>query len=73
MWEQVKRAMVEHTKEVCGSVRVEANNTNSLWWNDEVKTATRKKEGAWKEKDVWKLKEKIREKLKGVYIRSKRK
>ena len=36
MWEQVKWAMVESARKVCGSVRVGGKNPKSLWWNDEV-------------------------------------
>ena len=36
MWEQVKWAMVESAREVCGSGRVEGGR---LWWNDQVKAA----------------------------------
>ena len=44
IWEQVKRAMIESTTEVCGSVRVGGKNPKSVWWNDEVKAAVRRKE-----------------------------
>ena len=49
MWERVKRAMVESSREVCGSVRVRGKNPKSMWWNDEVKDAVKRKEAAWKE------------------------
>ena len=49
MWEQVKRAMVESAREVCGSVRVRGKNPKSVWWNDGIKAAVRRKETAWKE------------------------
>ena len=42
MWEQVKHAMVESAREVCGLVRVGAKNLKSVWWNDEVKGAIRR-------------------------------
>ena len=29
---------------MCGSVRVGGKNPKSVWWNDEVKTAVRRKE-----------------------------
>ena len=48
MWEQVKQAMVEIAREICSSVRVGENNPKSLWWNDEIKAAVRRKEAAWK-------------------------
>ena len=48
MWEQVKSAMVESTREVWGSVTVEGKNPNSVFWNDEIKAAVRRKETAWK-------------------------
>ena len=40
--------MVESTREVCGSVRVEGKNPKSVWWNDEIKAAVTRKEAAWK-------------------------
>ena len=33
-WEQVKRAMVENAREVCGSVRVGEGNPKSMRWSD---------------------------------------
>ena len=43
MWKQVKWAMVESAREVCGSVRGGGGkNPKSAWWNDEVKTAWKK-------------------------------
>ena len=48
MWKQVKWAMVENAKEVCGSVRVGGKNPKSVWWNNEIKPAVRRKESAWK-------------------------
>ena len=44
MWEQIKLAMVENAKEVCGSVRVGGKNLKSVWWSDEVKAAVTRKE-----------------------------
>ena len=35
MRKQVKRAIVESAREVCGSVRVGGKNPKSVWWNDE--------------------------------------
>ena len=46
MWEQVKRVMVGSTIEVYGSVRVGVKSPKSVWWNGEIKAATRKKEAA---------------------------
>ena len=40
--------MVESTREVCGSVRVEGKNPKSVWWNDEIKATVTRKEAAWK-------------------------
>ena len=40
--------MVESDREVCGSVRVGGKNPKSVWWNDEIKAAGRRKEAAWK-------------------------
>ena len=36
--------MVESAREVCGSVRRGEKNPKSVWWNDEVKAAVRRKE-----------------------------
>ena len=48
MWEQVKWAMVESAREVCGSVRVGGKNPKSVWWSDEIKAVVTRKEEAWK-------------------------
>ena len=50
---------------MCGSVRVGEKKPKSVWWNNKVKAAVRRKEAAWKKeleanseerkKDVWKL------------------
>ena len=79
LWEQVKRTLVQNSKEVCDSLRGGGMNPMSLWWNDEIKTAVMRNEAAWKEieikmqkTDVWKLTEKKRERLKLAYIRAKR-
>ena len=37
MWEQMKRAMVESAREMCGSVRVGGKNQKSVCWNDEIR------------------------------------
>ena len=34
--DQVKRAMVERVREVCGSARIGENNSKNVWWNDEL-------------------------------------
>ena len=62
-------------------MREEGKNPRSIWWQDEVKVAVRRKEAAWKEMSAAndekgkekcrKRTEKRRERLKGVYIRSK--
>ena len=56
-------------------VIVGGKNQKSVWWNDEIKAAVRRKESTWKEvlepKDVWTFTKK-REKLKDVYIRERR-
>ena len=49
MWEQVKRAMVESAREVSGSMRVGRGNSKSVCWNDQVKTAAKRKEAVGKE------------------------
>ena len=41
--------MVESGREVCGSVRLGGKNPKSVWWNDEIKAAVKRKETAWKE------------------------
>ena len=40
MWEQVKQAMVEIAREL----RVGGKNPKSVWWNDEIKAAVKRKE-----------------------------
>ena len=40
--------MVESAREVCSSVRVGEKKPKSVWWNDEMKAAVRRKEAAWK-------------------------
>ena len=77
MWEQVKWAMVESARELCGSVR---KNPKSVWWNYEVNAAVRRKEVTWKEELASsdedakeRCMEVYRERLKGVYVRAKRK
>ena len=40
-------AMVESPREVCVSVRVGGKNPMSVWWNDEVKAAVKRKDAAW--------------------------
>ena len=34
---------------VCDSMREEGKNPKSVWWNNEIKAAVRRKEDAWKE------------------------
>ena len=46
---QVKQPMAESAREVCGSMRVGGKNPRSVWWNDEVKAAVRRKGDAGKE------------------------
>ena len=78
----MKRATVENAREVYGSVRVRRKNPKSVWWNDEIKTAVRRKEAAWKvlaasnKKAKQRCMEVYREengKVKCAYIRAKRK
>ena len=45
----MKQAIVENAREVCCSVRVGGKNSKSVWWNDEVKSAVRRKKADWKE------------------------
>ena len=78
MWEQVKWAMIESAREVCGSVTVGGKNPKSVWLSDEVKGAVRRKEvlaagdEEAKERCMEACKEEKR-KLKGIYIKAKRK
>ena len=48
MWKQVERAILESAREACGSVRVGGKIPKSVWWNEEIKAAVRRKEAAWK-------------------------
>ena len=41
MWEQVKWAMVNSAREVCGSMRM-------WWWNNVDKASVERKEAVWK-------------------------
>ena len=71
MWEQMKWSMVESARVVCGSVVVEGENPKSVWWNDLVKAAVKRKEvlgASYEEKGVWKSTKKKRGRLKGVDI-----
>ena len=53
-----------------------------MWWNDQVKAAVKIKEAAWKgvsgakyedaKEKIWKFSKKKRERLKGVYIKPRR-
>ena len=44
----MKQAMVENAKGVCSSVTVGGGSPKSVWWNDEVKAAVKRKEADWK-------------------------
>ena len=70
MWEQVKWAMVESEREVCGSVRVGGKNPKSVWWNNEVKAAVRRMEvlAARDEKAKERCMEPYKEEERKVYI-----
>ena len=48
MWEQVKQAMIESARDVCGSGKGDWENPKSVWWNNEIKAAVKKKKAAWK-------------------------
>ena len=39
----MKRAIVESGREICGLVRVGGWNPKSVWWNDQVKVAVKRK------------------------------
>ena len=59
-------------------VRVEGKKPKSMWWNNEVKAVVRRRKCCQlaikrQKKEVWKLTEKKRERLKSVYIRAKKK
>ena len=82
MREQGKRAIVESTREMCGSVGVGEGSPKNVWWNNEVKAAVKRKETAWRKccepeakmqkKDVWEFTKKKRERLKRcIYQRKK--
>ena len=47
MWEQVKQAMVESARKMCGSARVGGKNPKSVWLNNKIKAVVRRKEAAW--------------------------
>ena len=49
MWWQMKQAIVESTRQVCGSVKAGGKYPKRVWWNDEVKPTVKRKEAAWKE------------------------
>ena len=79
----MNRAIIESTREVCGSVRVGRKNPKCVWWKDELKAACRRKEAAWKEvlaasgeeakeRCIEAYREEKR-RPKGVYIRAKKK
>ena len=56
MQERLKWTMVESAREVCGSMRVGGKNPKSVWWNDEIKAAVRRKEAlaaSNEEANVW--------------------
>ena len=38
--------MVESAREVCSSVRIGGKNLKSVWWNDKIKAAVKRKEAA---------------------------
>ena len=39
----VERRKLESAKEVCDSLRVRRKNPKSVWWNDKMKAAVRRK------------------------------
>ena len=67
MWEQVKWAVVERAKEMCGSVQLRGGNPNSVWWNDQVEAVVKRKE------ELEARDEDARERCLEVYIEEKRK
>ena len=76
MWEQVKWAMVESVREVWLS-ESRRQNPKSVWWNDEVKAAVRRKEALAardeEAKRVGYIEAYKGERLEGIYIKAKRK
>ena len=40
---------VKNAREVCASVKVRGKNPKSVWWNNKVKAAVRRKGAVWKE------------------------
>ena len=74
--------MVERAREVCGSLRVGRGKPKSVWWNDQMKAAVKRKEDAWKgvfgtrdkgaRESVWKPTKRKRERLKGAFIKVRR-
>ena len=49
MFQHKKWEMVENAREVCGSIRVRGKNPDTMWYNNEVKVVSTRKEDAWKE------------------------
>ena len=48
MWEQIKQAMVESARKMCGSMKVGGKNPKSIWWNDYLKAAVQRRVSTWK-------------------------
>ena len=63
----MKQTMIESTREVYSSARVGGKNPKSVWWNDEVKAAVRRKEAIWKVLEA--SDEEAKERCKEVYRR----
>ena len=42
-WEQVKCAMLDSGREMCGSVGVRGKNPQNVWWNKVIKVAVKRK------------------------------
>ena len=42
MWDQLKRPMIDGTREICGSVRVRRKNLRSACWNDVIAVEKKK-------------------------------
>ena len=51
-------AMVESAREVCGSVRVGGGSPKRVWWNDQVKSAVKRKEDVYRR--CWELEMKVK-------------
>ena len=68
----MKRAIVESGREICGLVRVGGWNPKSVWWNDQVKVAVKRKKALGARNDVQMSTKRKIERLKGAFIKVRR-